>query len=124
MKPESAASHFQPMATTLRSSLRLSPTTPPTSPPAGPQSVAKPPLIGSISTATATLIKTEVTVRFARGPWIQARQLVETLEERELAAEIKQAVSHQTLTAWLREQVEEHQKLPPLDVSVRRSDVS
>lgn len=61
------------------------------------------------------LIKTEVTVRFPRGQMVQAWELVETLKERELAAEIKQAVSHQTLTAWLREQVEEHQKLPPLD---------
>jgi hypothetical protein len=62
------------------------------------------------------LIKTEVTVRFDRGDLAVAQQLIGDLKEDwNLDANVKQAVSHQTLTAWLREQVEEHQKLPPLD---------
>jgi len=61
------------------------------------------------------LIKTEVTVQFRREDRNDAVRFLE-LARAFGTPEIKEAVHHGTMTAWLREQVEQHQYIPPLDL--------
>lgn len=62
------------------------------------------------------LIKTELTLRFPRGELPSAQKLAAWLrQEHGLEPEIKQAVPHTSLTAWLRETVEQNATLPPLE---------
>lgn len=62
------------------------------------------------------LIKTEVTVLFPREERAEASELLEELRGEGLEPVIKENVSHQTLTAWLKEQVERSGILPPLEL--------
>jgi len=61
------------------------------------------------------LIKTEVTVQFRRDERDEAVKFLE-LARQYGSAEVKEAVHHGTLTAWLKEQVEDHHYIPPLDI--------
>ena len=60
------------------------------------------------------LIKTQVTISLPREARAQAAKLIKQLEA--YHPEVKQSVHPGTLTAWLREQVESGEDLPPLDV--------
>lgn len=62
------------------------------------------------------LIKTEITVGFARGAHNEALSFAQDTKERGLEPEMKEAVHTGTLSAWLRETVEKGQELPPLEV--------
>lgn len=61
------------------------------------------------------LIKTEVIVSFARGEAEKAGQLLERLTKVGYSPWVKEGVSWQTLTAWLKEQVEQRNNIPPLE---------
>jgi hypothetical protein len=61
------------------------------------------------------LIKTEVTVLFRREERDEAVAFLE-LAKQYGTPEIKEAVAWNTLTSWLKEQVEEHHYIPPLDI--------
>jgi hypothetical protein len=61
------------------------------------------------------LIKTEVTVSFRREDRDEAVKFLKVAKDYG-RPEIKEAVHHGTLTAWLREQVEDQHYIPPLDV--------
>jgi hypothetical protein len=60
------------------------------------------------------LIKTVVTFSFPRGEKKQAMKLVE--KNARLMPKLAESVSHQTLTAWVREQIEAGKPTPALDV--------
>lgn len=60
------------------------------------------------------LIKTEVTVAFPREDRKKALALIKELAEKGLAPSIKQNIPFQTLTAWLKRQVEKKQFTPDL----------
>lgn len=62
------------------------------------------------------LIKTEVSVPFAREDRDGALELSETLHSAGHNVSVKENVHAQTLTAFLREQVEQHGITPPLDI--------
>jgi hypothetical protein len=63
------------------------------------------------------LIKTEITTRFTREERALALRVLDTLRVQfGLDPALKENVHPQTLTAWLREQFEAHNPLPPLDV--------
>ncbi len=59
------------------------------------------------------LIKVAVEFNFAKGQLEKARALAEA--NAKLGPKMKQTVHQQTLTAWLREQVEEGRQLPELE---------
>lgn len=61
------------------------------------------------------LIKTEVAVAFPRGKHEEAKSLAEELSAKGIAPTFKETVHSQTLTAWLREQLESGAELPPLE---------
>lgn len=61
------------------------------------------------------LIKTEVTVLFRREERDDAVAFAE-LAKQYGTPEIKEAVAWNTLTSWLKEQVEDHHYIPPLDL--------
>jgi hypothetical protein len=61
------------------------------------------------------LIKTEVTVAFRREDRDNALKFAALANDYGTAA-VKEAVHPSTLTSWLREQVEEHNTIPPLEV--------
>lgn len=58
------------------------------------------------------LIKTEVSVAFARGAVDEAEELATTLRDLDLRPEVKTAVHPQTLGAWAREQLASGVSLP------------
>ncbi len=62
------------------------------------------------------LIKTEVTVAFNRDQRDEAKALIQRLRDEGLDVQVKQGVHPQTLTAWLREMVETHKRVPTLDI--------
>ena len=62
------------------------------------------------------LIKTSVTTAFPREDRDKAIEFARDLESKGLLPVVKEAVASQTLTAWLKEQVEKHSSTPPLDV--------
>lgn len=63
------------------------------------------------------LIKTNVAIPFKREDRLKALALVEKLvAEMKLSPTVKEEVHFMTLTAWLREQVEEYETIPPLDL--------
>lgn len=61
------------------------------------------------------LIKTEVAVSFARGDHEEAKKLLHELSAKGVKPSLKESVHAQTLTAWLREQVESGGEIPPLE---------
>ena len=61
------------------------------------------------------LIKTKVEVMFPRGNHEQAKAFANEAARDGLAAGLKEEVHAQTLTAWLRDQVENHGFIPDLD---------
>ncbi len=61
------------------------------------------------------LIKTEVTVAFPRDERKAALKFAKVANQYG-AASMKEAVPWNTLTSWLREQVEEYGNMPPLDI--------
>jgi hypothetical protein len=61
------------------------------------------------------LIKTKVEIDMPREKREEALQLAESLSEDGLPVSLKEGVHAQTLTAWLREQVEQNQTLPDLE---------
>lgn len=61
------------------------------------------------------LIKTVVAVSFNREARDAALSFLAELKQSGLSAEAKETVHHMTLTAWLKEQVERHSKVPDLD---------
>lgn len=61
------------------------------------------------------LIKTSVALDFARDEREKAVELADKLKEQGLRPNVKEAVHSQTLTAWLREQVEVNNSLPNLE---------
>ena len=60
------------------------------------------------------LIKTQVSVSLPREARDEAKKLISLLKD--YHPEIKQSVHSGTLTAWLREQIENGEEMPPLDV--------
>jgi hypothetical protein len=62
------------------------------------------------------LIKTEITVQLPRNERRQAQRIIAALENFSVPVRIKESVHPQTLTAWLKEQFERHNPLPPLEV--------
>lgn len=63
------------------------------------------------------LIKTDVVASYSRGKVGEARKLAASLAKKKgVQAIIKEAVHAQTLTAWLREQVEKHNFTPNLEL--------
>lgn len=62
------------------------------------------------------LIKTEVQLKFQRDQRAEAIKVATALEAQGLHPEVKESVHSGTLTAWLREQVEGGNPLPPLDI--------
>jgi hypothetical protein len=63
----------------------------------------------------ADLIKTEVNVSFPKGDADVAEEFYESARVAGLNAQLGQAVSWQTLTAWLKDTVENRGIMPPLD---------
>lgn len=61
------------------------------------------------------LIKTEVGLKFHREARSDAVALVQKLEQQGLEPDLKEAVHTATLTAWLREQVEQNNWTPDLE---------
>jgi len=61
------------------------------------------------------LIKTKVEIDMPREKREEALQLAESLSEDGLPVSLKEAVHTQTLTAWLREQVEQNHTMPDLE---------
>lgn len=61
------------------------------------------------------LIKTKVEIDMPREQREDALKLAESLSSDGLPVSVKESVHAQTLTAWLREQVEENQFLPDLE---------
>jgi hypothetical protein len=62
------------------------------------------------------LIKTEVGVAFPREDRKKAVEFLKAVEKMGLNPSLKASVHFMTLTAWLREQVEDHNRIPPLEV--------
>lgn len=62
------------------------------------------------------LIKAEVIVALPRGEKSKALELIKLLEAEGVHPSLKENVHWQTLTAWLKEQFEAGNELPPLDV--------
>lgn len=62
------------------------------------------------------LIKTEVVVKFPREARARAIKFAAQAEKSGLSPVVRESVHSQTLTAWLKEQVEQHGEMPPLDV--------
>jgi len=63
------------------------------------------------------LIKTEITTRFSRDERSLALKVLDVLRQQfNLTPALKENVHPQTLTAWLREQFEANNPLPPLDI--------
>lgn len=62
------------------------------------------------------LIKTTVEISFPRDQRAKVKKFLAGLKKQKLSAEVSEAVHSGTLKAWLKEQVEGHRKLPPLDV--------
>jgi hypothetical protein len=63
------------------------------------------------------LIKTELTIFLPRERRAFAEQLAaQLLRNYDLSVVVRESVHHVTLTAWLKEQMEGHKPLPPLDV--------
>jgi len=60
------------------------------------------------------LIKTTLTIPFPRDQHEAAKALAIELAKRGIASEVKDNVHHMTLTAWLKNQVEERQFVPDL----------
>jgi hypothetical protein len=63
----------------------------------------------------ADLIKQTVTVQLPRGSKEEAEKLVKTIGELGWTPAVAETVNHQTLTAWLKAQVETGGTIPPLD---------
>lgn len=61
------------------------------------------------------LIKTSVALDFARDEREKAVELADKLKEEGLRPNVKETVHSQTLTAWLKEQVEVNNTLPDLE---------
>jgi hypothetical protein len=61
------------------------------------------------------LIKTEIDLKFRREDRDEALGLVSDLQARGLQPELKEAVHQSTLTAWLREQIEQNNWTPDLE---------
>lgn len=62
------------------------------------------------------LVKIELTIQFARGESKQALQLAKELTAKGLSPTLRKVVPHQSLTAWLKERVEDHWDMPKLDL--------
>lgn len=61
------------------------------------------------------LIKTQVTVSFPREQRAAAVKFAAQLEKAGMNVDVGQGVHWKTLTAWLKEMVEKHQTVPPLE---------
>jgi len=61
------------------------------------------------------LIKTEVVMKFPREQFKKAKKILAELSKKKLNPELSQRVHNQTLTAWLREQIEQGHS-PPLNL--------
>jgi hypothetical protein len=61
------------------------------------------------------LIKTEVNVSFGRGESEKAEQVSEALRKKGLTPVMKEGVHAQTLTAWMKNQIEKHNTTPDLE---------
>lgn len=61
------------------------------------------------------LIKTEVAANFPRGEHAKALEFARLAKKAGATPALKETVHFQTLTAWLREQVEDKRVLPPLE---------
>ena len=64
------------------------------------------------------LIKTEVGVAFPREDRKEAVKFAKAAEKMGLNPVVRATVHFMTMTAWLREQVEDHNRIPPLEVVV------
>lgn len=62
------------------------------------------------------LIKTEITVQIPRQEHARVSSIIEALVQFGFNPNVKQAVHHQTLTAWLKEQLQRGRPIPPLNV--------
>lgn len=62
------------------------------------------------------LIRTEVSIAFTKEQRTQAKALVERLRKEGFEVQVKQGVHPQTLTAWLKEQIEVRKFTPKLDI--------
>jgi hypothetical protein len=61
------------------------------------------------------LIRTEVIVSFPRGHYEHAVEFADAARDAGMSVVVKESVSWQTLTSWLKEQVEKFNRIPPLD---------
>lgn len=61
------------------------------------------------------IVKTQITVTLDVGELEEAQKLQQELAARGLEVDLGKNVNHQTLTAWLKEQVEKTGEIPPLD---------
>ena len=61
------------------------------------------------------LIKTDVTLSYAREDREEAKEMAEDLRIRGYTPQLKEGVHAQTLSAWLREQIEDRHHFPPLE---------
>ena len=69
------------------------------------------------SLGSGDLIKTQVTAAYARGKLAEAKKVAAQLSKKKgVSVDLKQTVHTQTLTAWLKEQVEKHNKTPNLEL--------
>ena len=64
------------------------------------------------------LIKTEISLTFNREDHDKAQKFFNKLkkDDETLNADMKESVNSRTLTAWLKEQIEKYNNVPPLDV--------
>ena len=61
------------------------------------------------------LIKTEVVTAFPRGAYELAVSYAEQARANGLTVAVKESIPHATLTSWLKESIEKHGVMPPLD---------
>lgn len=62
------------------------------------------------------LIRTVITVSLGKGEHKTAQKVIAGLKKSGIAYTVKQAVPWNTLTAWVKEQIEKHQTTPKLDL--------
>jgi len=68
-----------------------------------------------VDSGNGDLIKTEVITNFPRGAHQEAMAFADSARDNGLSVTIKESIPHSTLTSWLKESVEKHGIVPPLE---------
>lgn len=68
-----------------------------------------------VDEGASDLIKVNVSVEFDKGDHKKAQKIVKELAKQGLNVAMKENVHFQSLTAWLKDQVENHSHMPPLE---------